>query len=260
MKVADKVVVVTGGASGIGRAFCRRFAQEGAKGVTVVDINETGAAAVADEIKGLALKCDVSNEDDIRNVVRRTEEKYGPVDLFCSNAGIALKGGLEVSNEIWQKMWGIHVMAHVYAARAVIPRMIERGGGYLLNVASAAGLLNTVGSPCYAATKHAAVALAENIAIMYGDQGIKVSVVCPQAVRTGMTGDADEVAAVDGWIEPEAVADLVIEALAEERFLILTHPEVKTYLDRKTSDYDRWLVGMRRLRSRHLKGEPLKSK
>jgi NAD(P)-dependent dehydrogenase (short-subunit alcohol dehydrogenase family) len=260
MEVTDKVVVVTGGASGIGRAFCRRFAREGAKGVTVADIDENGAMAVAGEIKGLALKCDVSNEDDIINVVKRTEEKYGPIDLFCSNAGISVRGGLELSNEIWQRMWGVHVMAHVYAARAVIPGMIERGGGYLLSVASAAGLLNTTGSSSYAATKHAAVGLAENIAIMYGDQGIKVSVVCPQAVRSGMTREEVSVAAVDGRLEPEAVADLVIEALADERFLILPHPEVKTYLERKTSDYDRWLRGMRNLRSRHLKGESLKSK
>jgi NAD(P)-dependent dehydrogenase (short-subunit alcohol dehydrogenase family) len=260
MVVTDKVVVVTGGASGIGRALCRRFAREGAKGIAVADIDEQGAQAVADEIKGLAVKCDVSKEEDIINVVRRTEENYGPIDLFCSNAGISVRGGLELSNEIWQKMWGVHVMAHVYAARAVIPGMIERGGGYLLNVASAAGLLNTTGSSAYAVTKHAAVGLAENMAIMYGDQGIKVSVVCPQAVRSGMTREEVSVAAVDGRLEPESVADLVIEALADERFLILPHPEVKTYLERKTSDYDRWLNGMCRLRSRHLKGEPLKSK
>ena len=239
MKVKDKVVIVTGGASGIGRAFCRRFAREGAKGVTVADIDETVARGVADEIKGLAIPCDVSHEEDILNVVKRTEEKYGPIDLFCSNAGISVRGGLELPNEIWQKMWGVHVMAHVYAARAVIPEMIERGGGYLLNVASSAGLLNTTGSSSYATTKHAAVGLAENIAIMYGDQGIKVSVVCPQAVRSGMTREEESIAAVDGRLEQGAVADLVIEALADEIFLILPHPEVKTYLERKTSDYDR---------------------
>ena len=260
MKVTDKVVVVTGGASGIGRAFCRRFAREGAKGITVMDINEDGARAVADEIKGLALSGDVSREEDILKAVQRTEEKYGPIDLFCSNAGISVRGGLELSNEVWQKMWAVHVMAHVYAARAVIPGMIARGGGYLLSVASAAGLLNTTGSSAYATTKHAAVGLAENIAIMYGDQGIKVSVVCPQAVRSGMTREEASVAAVDGRLEPEAVADLVIEALADERFLILPHPEVKTYLERKTSDYDRWLLGMRRLRSRYLQGESLKTR
>src|SRR4030043_2346912 len=169
MEVTDKVVVVTGGASGIGRAFCRRFAREGAKGVTVADIDENGAMAVADEIKGLALKCDVSNEDDIINVVKRTEEKYGPIDLFCSNAGISVRGGLELSNEIWQKMWGVHVMAHVYAARAVIPGMIERGGGYLLSVASAAGVLDTTGLSFYVSSKTAAVGLAGKIPIIYGD-------------------------------------------------------------------------------------------
>ena len=258
MKVADKVVVVTGGASGIGRALCRRFAQEGAKGVTVADTNEAGAKAVADEINGLAVKCDVGREEDILAVVKQTEDKFGPIDLFCSNAGISVRGGLETPNEVWQKMWDIHVMAHVYAARAVIPGMIERGGGYLLNVSSAAGLLSTTGSTAYTATKHAALGLAENIAIMYGDQGIKVSLLCPQAVRSGMTREEKSVAALDGRIEAEEAADIVIKALEEERFLILTHQEVDTYVKRKASDRDRWLSGMRRLRKRHLEGQPLK--
>lgn len=257
MQVTDKVIVVTGGASGIGRALCLRFHQEGAKAVTVVDIDEQGARAAADEIGGLAIKCDVRKEEDIINVVKQTEEKSGPIDMFCSNAGIAIAGCIEPSNEDWQRIWEINVMAHVYAARAVIPGMIERGGGYLLNTASAAGLLSQIGSAPYSVTKHAAVGLAENLAITYGDQGIKVSVLCPQAVRTGMTLDGGGVAAVDGLMEPEQLADSVMDALAQERFLILPHPEVRTYMERKVSDYDRWLEGMRRLQKRFLGGQAL---
>lgn len=250
MQVADKVIVVTGGASGIGKALCYRFAQEGAKAITVVDIDEEGARAVADAINGLAIKCDVSKEEEIINVVKQTEEKIGPIDMFCSNAGIMIEGVIEAPNESWQRIWEINVMAHVYAARAVIPGMIERGGGYLLNTSSAAGLLTQIGSAPYSVTKHAAVGLAENLAITYGDKGIKVSVLCPQAVRTEMTRDEAGVAAVDGMIEPEQVADSVIKALAEERFLILPHPKVQTYMERKVSDYDRWLSGMQRLQER----------
>jgi NAD(P)-dependent dehydrogenase (short-subunit alcohol dehydrogenase family) len=250
MHVRDKVIVVTGAASGIGRALCRRFAQEGAKAVVVADIDQAGANAVADEIDGLAIRCDVSNEEEIIEVVRQTEEKIGPIDLFCSNAGIILAGGVEVPNEDWQRIWEINVLAHVYAARAVIPGMIERGGGYLLNTASAGGLLSQIGSAPYSATKHAAVGLAEIIAITYGDQGIKVSVLCPQAVRTEMAPVGGGVAAVDGLLEPEQVADTVMEALEQERFLILPHPEVQAYMERKVADYDRWLNGMRKLQKR----------
>lgn len=261
MEVADKIIVVTGGASGIGRALCLRFAQEGAKTVAVVDVDEEGAKAVADEINGYAIKCDVRKEDEIIDVVRQTEEKIGPIDMFCSNAGIIIMGCNEVLDEDWQRIWQINVMAQIYAAKAVIPRMIERGGGYLLNMGSAAGLLSQIGSAPYSVTKHAAVGLAENLAITYGDQGIKVSVVCPQAVRTAMTAMTDDdggVAAVDGLMEPEQVADSVMEGLAEERFLILPHPEVQTYMERKVSDYDRWINGMRRLQKRFLEGQALK--
>jgi len=247
MRVQGKVIVVTGGACGIGRALCRRFAQEGARGVVVADLNREGATAVADEIGGLPIKCDVGREEEIFEVVRQTEEKIGPIDLFCSNAGII---GVEVLNEDWQRIWEINVMAHVYAARAVIPGMIERGGGYLLNTASAGGLLSQIGSAPYSATKHAAVGLAEIIAITYGDQGIKVSVLCPEAVRTEMKPVGGGVAAVDGLLEAEQVADTVMEALEQERFLILPHPEVQGYMERKVADYDRWLSGMRRLQKR----------
>jgi len=250
MQVAGNVVVVTGGASGIGRALCQRFAQEGAKAVIVADVNEEGAKAVAAEIQGMAVACDVSNEDDIIRLVGFTEENAGPVDIFCSNAGILVIGGVEASTESWQRIWEINVMSHVYAARAVIPGMIERGGGAILITASAAGLLSQIGSAPYSVTKHAAVGLAENIAITYGDQGIKVFALCPQAVRTEMTRGGGSVAAVDGMMEPEQLADTVMEAFEKETFLILPHSEVHTYMQRKASDYDRWLQGMRRLQAR----------
>jgi NAD(P)-dependent dehydrogenase (short-subunit alcohol dehydrogenase family) len=251
MDVRGKIIVVTGGASGIGRALCRRFAQESAK-VVVSDIDEKGAGAVADEIGGLAVKCDVRKESEIIHLVNHTEERIGPIDVFCSNAGIIVPGSVEASNEDWQRIWEINVMAHVWAARAVIPGMIQRGGGYFVSTASAAGLLSQIGSAPYSVTKHAAVGLAENLAIAYGDLGIRVSVICPQAVRTEMTAGGPGVAGVDGMIEPEQVADDVIRAMAEERFLILPHPEVKVYMERKVSDYDRWLGGMRRLQKRFL--------
>lgn len=258
MEVTDKIIVVTGGAGGIGRALCRRFAQEGAKAITVADIDGKGAKAVADEIHGLAISCDVTKEDEIVNMVKQTEEKSGPIDMFCSNAGIFIEGAAEVPNKEWQRIWEINVMSHVYAARAVIPGMIDRGGGYLLNTSSAAGLLSQIGSAPYSVTKYAAVGLAINLAITYGDKGIKVSVLCPQAVRTEMTRDGSIVAAGDGMMEPEQLADSVIEALAEDRFMILPHPEVQTYMERKVSDYDRWLSGMQRLQRQFLDAGVLK--
>jgi len=258
MEVAGKIIVVTGGASGIGRALCQRFAKEGAKAITVADIDEEGAKAVADEIGGLAVRCDVTREDDIIHVVRQTEEKRGPIDMFCSNAGIIARGCVEAGNENWQRSWDIHVMAHIYAARALIPGMIERGGGYLLNTASAAGLLTQIDATPYTVSKYAAVGLAESLAINYGDQGIKVSVICPQAVNTAMVRDGATFAAVDGLMEPEQVADVVMEALAEDRFLILPHTEVRAYMERKVSDYDRWIGGMRRLKKRLEEGKALK--
>lgn len=260
MELAGKHVVVTGGSSGIGRALCRRFAAEGARQIVVADIQAEAAAEVAKEIGGLAIACDVGDEDQVQRLVSEAESAGGPIDLFCSNAGIAVPGLLDTTNEEWQRIWDINVMAHVFAARAVIPAMIERGGGYLLNTASAAGLLSQIGSPSYSTTKHAAVGLAESLAITYGDQGIKVSILCPQAVRTAMTAVPDDeqpglaniAASADGMMEPEEVAEAVVAGLRDERFLILPHPEVETYFQRKVSDYDRWLSGMRRLQSRLL--------
>ena len=249
MQVQDKIIVVTGGASGIGRALTIRFAAEGARKVIVADLNEDGIAAVAKEIDGLAVAANVGVEGDIINLVKATESQAGPIDLFCSNAGIAVYGDLDNSNEEWQRVWDVNLMSHVYAARAVVPGMIERGGGYLLNTASAAGLLSQIGSSTYAVTKHAAVGFAEWLSITYGNRGIKVSLLCPQAVRTAMTAGLEDggVAGVDGMIEPEELVDAVMETLATERFLCLPHPQVLEYMQRKTGDYDRWLKGMRRL-------------
>lgn len=256
MRIRDKVVVVTGGASGIGKALCERFAGEGAAAVVVSDINGDGAGSVADSIAGrtevLSVKTDVSRESDVVALVQTALESFGHIDLFCSNAGIFTAGSESVSNEDWQRIWDINVMAHIFAARAVLPHMLERGEGYLLNTASAAGLLSQIGSAPYAVTKHAAVGFAEWLSITYGNQGIKVSVLCPQAVRTEMTANTQGggVAGVDGMLEPEALAQTVVETLAEERFLCLPHPQVLTYMQRKTADYDRWLGGMRRLNDR----------
>jgi NAD(P)-dependent dehydrogenase (short-subunit alcohol dehydrogenase family) len=252
MRVKDQIVVVTGGASGIGRALCRRFAADGAHKVVVVDRDGDGAAAVAREIGGDARRVDVSRESEIAALIDHTESAHGPIALFCSNAGIGIPGGAEVADAEWQRIWEINLMSHVYAARHLIPRMVKRGGGYLLNTASAAGLLSQIGSAPYAVTKHAAVALAEWLAITHGREGIKVSVLCPQAVRTAMTAaNPDGVASVDGMIEPEQVAEIVTQALAEERFLILPHPEVAQYIQRKAGDYDRWIKGMQRLREKY---------
>jgi len=254
MELKDKVAIVTGGANGIGAALCRRFAQAGAR-VVVADREADKAQAIAAEINGLAVPTDVSREADIINLVQQTNEAYGPVDLFCSNAGITgPKGGIEASNADWQQIWEINTMAHVYAARAVLPQMLERGSGYLVNTASAAGLLSQIGAAPYAVTKHAAVAFAEWLSITYGDRGIKVSCLCPQGVRTrmiespGVSNGMTEFLR-NSALEPAYVAELVVQAIHQEQFLILPHPEVGEYLQRKANDYDRWLRGMRKLQA-----------
>lgn len=248
MEVKDKVVVITGGASGIGRAMARRFTNEGARQVVIADLNADGLNTVAEEIGAHAMPTNVAREEDVKNLIETTEQKYGQIDLLCNNAGIGTGGGPETANEDWQRIWDINVMAHVYAARAAIPAMIERGEGYIMNTSSAAGLLTQIGSAPYAVTKHAAVGFAEWLAITYGDRGVKVSCLCPQAVRTAMTADnPDGVASIDGMMEPEVLCDAVVETLREERFLVLPHPEVLTYIQRKAGDYDRWINGMKRL-------------
>ncbi len=248
MNIKDRIVVVTGAASGIGRALALRFKAEGARLVVCSDIDGDGAAATAREIDGVSFRTNVAEEADIQRLIETVEADHGPIDLFCSNAGIGIAGGAEASNEGWQRIWDINVMAHVWAARHLVPRMAARGGGYLVNTASAAGLLSQIGSAPYAVTKHAAVGLAEWLAITHGDQGIKVSVLCPQAVRTAMTaGNPDGVASVNGMIEPEEVAECCVRAIEAEDFLILPHPVVLDYMRRKTGDYNRWIKGMQKL-------------
>jgi NAD(P)-dependent dehydrogenase (short-subunit alcohol dehydrogenase family) len=272
MELRDRICVVTGGASGIGRALCLRFAAEGARAVVVVDRDADGAVATARSIGDVAtpMTADVTVEADIEAVVERTEEEIGPIDLFVSNAGILGLGGIELPDDTWDLVWKVNVLAHLFAARAVVPRMLERSNGYLLSTASAAGLLTQPGDAPYSVTKHAAVALAEWLSMTYGDQGITVSCLCPMAVATAMLGlaanaddaadAADELsaaagaAAVQGILPPRAVADAVVDGLREERFLILPHPEVATYEQRRASDRDRWLAGMRRL-NRTLAGD-----
>ncbi len=252
MNLRGKVVVVTGGASGIGRVLCRRFAAEGAKAVVVADVKAEAAALVANEIGGLAVETNVAREAEVVRLVSQVTRKFGQIDLFCSNAGILVTGGAEASNADWQRIWDINVMAHVHAARAVLPGMLARREGYLLQTVSAAGLLTLVGSAPYSVTKHAALGLAEWLAIAHGDQGIKVSVICPQGVRTDMLR-ADESGARSflsaNALEPEQVAEAAVKGLAEERFLILPHPEVAEYFRHKATDYDRWLRGMRKLQA-----------
>ena len=253
MQVKDKVVVVTGAASGIGKSLCERFAREGASAVVVSDIDEAGIDAtvrdISDSTETLAIVTDVGNEEQVEDLVARSIKAFGQIDLFCSNAGIFTPGGEEVPTADWQKIWDINVMSHIFAARAALPDMLARGDGYLMNTASAAGLLSQVGSAPYSVTKHAAVGFAEWLSITYGNRGIKVSLLCPQAVRTKMTArvGGGGVAGLDGMLEPDQLAQTVIETLAEERFLVLPHPEVLTYMQRKAGDYDRWLGGMRRL-------------
>lgn len=252
MEIQGKVCVVTGGASGIGAAMARRFLAGGAKAVAIADLEGAGLMKMGAEIGALAVPCDVTQEAQVRNLVARVEQELGPIDVFCSNAGIARLGDEDAPNEEWQLNWDAHVMAHVYAVRAVAPGMVARGGGYLVHTASAAGLLSHIQSATYSVSKHATVAFAEWVAIKYRHQGIRVSVLAPQAVRTPMIERADgaAVASVDGLIEPAQLADCVVETMAREAFLILPHPEVREYLLRKTADVDRWLEGMNRWRAK----------
>ena len=256
MELTDATVVVTGAARGIGEALARRAAAEGARTVVVVDRDGAEAAAVADDLggRGVALAADLSQEDEVRGVAARVRDDHGPIDLWCSNAGILVVGGVEIPTEEWRRIIDVNVMAHVWAASAVVPDMLERGRGWILATASAAGLLTQIGSAPYSVTKHAAVAFAEWLAITYGDRGLGVSVLCPQAVATAMTAgiDGGGVAGVDGMLAPSAVAEAAIEGLRDERFLILPHPEVADYEQRRAADHDRWIAGMRRLQARFL--------
>jgi len=261
MELTDKVAIVTGGAGGIGKALAWRFVEEGAKGVVVADLAsadpDAAAAAIGDRAVGFA--GDVADEATVRALIARAEEAFGPVDLFCANAGVAVGLGLEDDEAVWDLAFGVNIRSHIHAAKALIPGWVERGEGYFLTTASAAGLLTQIGSAPYAVTKHAAVAFAEWLSVTYGSSGIRVSCLCPMGVNTamlnaGMSEDdgmtaGDVVRAAGGVVEPEQVADDVVAALREERFLVLPHPEVLTFFQRKGSDYDRWLAGMRRLQA-----------
>lgn len=263
-----KVAVVTGGGHGIGRALCRRLHRDGVK-VVVADLELSAADTVAAEVGGVAVCLDVANESEITALVERVEDGIGSIDLFVSNAGVGFgdaddnaasaHGGMHDIDDRWRACWQVNVMAHVYAARVLLPRMLERGGGYLVNVASAAGLLAQIGDAAYTATKHAAVGFAESLAITHGDAGIRVSVVCPQAVATRMIGiedDSDTMEGgfggneVDGILSAEEVAECIVDGVAAGRFLILTHPQVSDYVQRKAADHDRWISGMQRFRRR----------
>jgi len=254
MKAAGHVVVVTGGANGIGRALAERFHRDGARVVVVADIDRAGAESVAKAIGGAALRCDVSNDSDVAAVIDEIERRFGPIGLFCSNAGILAGFDLRgenvagASNADWARSWAVNVMSHIYAARALVPRMKARGGGYFLITVSAAGLLSQIGSATYSTTKHAALGFAESLAIAHRADGIRVSILCPQGVDTAMLrGLPRGPASLDGVLTAEQVADAASDGLERESFLILPHPEVETYMRRKTENYDRWIAGMAKL-------------
>lgn len=249
MEIADKVAVVTGGARGIGRAICERFAKEGARAIVVVDKDAWEAKLIAHMIGGIGFGCDVGVEADVHYVVEETLSRFGAIDIFISNAGITTKGGIETSNQDWQRIWDVNVMSRLYAARAVVPAMLKQGGGYLVQVASAAGLLTEIGSAAYSVTKHADLALAEWLSVQYGRQGIRVSCVCPLGVETDMLDPEDPIhqfLQVQS-ISPGEVAESVVQGMAEEEFLILPHPQVKEFFQMKADDHDRWIRGMQRL-------------
>ena len=253
MKIEGKVIVVTGGASGIGRALCERFARDGARGVVVADQNGAGAESVAKGIgrTALGVGCDVASPEGNVELVRRAESAFGPIDLFCCNAGIATGGDpLETPLDVWQRQWDVNLMAHVHALRAALPGMLARGSGHFLHTASMAGILSSHGNLVYAATKHAVVGLAEWLSITYHHRGVHFSCLCPLGVRTPMLGDVDSPwakAAAGPIREPEEVAQSVVDGLAAEQFLILTDPQAQTWMDGKAKDPERWLRGMRRI-------------
>jgi NAD(P)-dependent dehydrogenase (short-subunit alcohol dehydrogenase family) len=250
--VTGRVIVVTGGAKGIGRALAKRFASAGATAVVVADVDLQGASELADEINGTAVRCDVSRESDVKELVEQVEAAHGRIDIFCSNAGIAVGGGPEAPDDQWQRIWDVNLMSHVFVARHALPGMLNRGEGYLLGTVSAAGLLNHVFAAPYGVTKAAALSLFEWLSIAHGTQGIRVSCLCPQGVKTDMLAAERKLGLnflTESALEPEAVADVVLQGIHDERFLILPHPEVAEYFRRKAEDYDRWLRGMRRLRA-----------
>jgi NAD(P)-dependent dehydrogenase (short-subunit alcohol dehydrogenase family) len=254
VELSGRHVVVTGAGGGIGRALVRRFAAEGAGAVVLADREPEPARSLAAELGALAVEFDAGRESSVRALIAEASEANGPIDVFVSNAGVpGAMGGPEAEDAVWDEAWRVNVMAHVWAARALLPEMLARGEGYLVNTASAAGLLTQVSSLTYSVTKHAAVALAEWLAIEYADAGIRVSCICPQGVRTPMLElamqepTAAAALTAGGLIEPEDVADAVVAGMREERMLILPHENVAGFMALKGSDHERWLKGMRRL-------------
>jgi NAD(P)-dependent dehydrogenase (short-subunit alcohol dehydrogenase family) len=251
VELLGKVIVITGGAHGIGAAMARRFAREEPAGIVIGDLDGEAAAAVGAEVGGLGMRADVSTETGTRALIEAAREAYGPVDVFCANAGIAFEGDVDLPDPEWERMWEVNFMSHVHAARHLVPEWTARGTGYLVVTASAAGLLTSIGSAPYAVTKHAAVAFAEWVAITHGGSGVGVSVLCPQGVKTAMINGDDRLSRLlqPEAVEPEQVADDVVAGVRDERFLILPHPEVAQYFQNKAGDYDRWLGGMRKLQA-----------
>jgi len=253
MELKDRVIVVTGAARGIGRALATRFASADPRAVVIADIDGLRLEEVARQIGATAIQCDVSREPDIVRLITQIEATHGRIDVFCSNAGIAVAGCPEAPNDQWQRIWDVNVMSHVLVARHVLPGMLARKGGYLIGTVSAAGLLNHFFAAPYGVTKAAALSFFEWLSIVHGEEGIRVSCLCPQGVKTDMLEAEHAQLGVnfltEGGLEPEAVAEAVVKGIAEERFLILPHPEVAVYFRRKADDYDRWLRGMRRLRN-----------
>ena len=249
MEIKNKVIVVTGGAGGIGLAIAKEFLNHNPKIIILVDISFENINYTNEKI--INKKCDISNETQINSLIDKVNKEFGLIDIFCSNAGILTLGNEQSSNEDWSKNWNLHVMAHVYAAKKLIPDMVNRGSGYFVNTSSAAGLLSHIDSVTYSTTKHAAIGFAEWLAITYGKKGIGVSILCPQAVKTSMTeGRENEVSALDGMMEPEFVALEVINAVKNETFLISPHPEVEGYFQNKANNYSRWIGGMQKLRNK----------
>ena len=252
MEIKNKRVVVTGAASGIGKALCEAFQEAEAQSIVCVDVNLDGAKETADSVGGIAVQANVGQEPDIISVIEQANSLSGGIDIFCSNAGIGgVPGFFEVETGDWQNIWEVNVQSHIFAAKHVLPQMLDRGEGYLMSTASAAGLLTQIGSAGYSVTKAAAVSFAEWIKITYGSKGIGVSCLCPQAVRTAMTAQGAGVAGVDGMMEPEDVANDVLDAIEKNRFLVTPHAEVLEYVSRKGNDRDRWISGMQRLQERY---------
>ena len=261
MKVENKRVIITGSANGIGSSLARAFSERNVQSMILVDLDESNNSTLAKKVGGTAYKADVGNENEIIKLVDYAKQKMGGIDIFCSNAGISGAGGLlSTSNEDWNNIWNIKVMSHINAAKHALPMMLEQGSGYFMNTASAAGLLTQLGAAGYSVTKSAAVSFAEWLKITYGERGIGVSCLCPQGVRTPMVEDAPEIVgslvSIDGLLEPDVVANEVIECIEKDQFLVTPHPEVLEYMKIKASDPDRWITGMQSLTKQLIESFP----